>query len=103
MACMAILILFSGCERKMWDEHYQNTPETVDQDIWEVIQANPDFSSFTGFVKEFKYDSLFKGNDSYTLFIPANELIVVMQHLIPMGRDATSGCHAVVRRRAVSY
>lgn len=70
---IVIFLIFTGCDEKAWNDHYNDQPETVDQNMWEVIQADPDLSEFTGFIKEFKYDSLFQGNDPYTLFIPTNE------------------------------
>lgn len=32
-----IFIGISGCN-KQWDEHYNIYPETVDKNVWEVIQ-----------------------------------------------------------------
>ena len=72
LSIVATALIISGCENKIWDSHYQEVPETVDQDIWEVIQADPDLSEFTGFIKEFGYDSLFSGNHTYTMFIPTD-------------------------------
>ncbi|MCK5134981.1 MAG: fasciclin domain-containing protein [Bacteroidales bacterium] len=69
---LIIPLFLLSCEKKAWDEHYNDQPVTVDQDIWEVIQAIDDLSLFTGFIKEFGYDTLFKGDDPYTLFIPTN-------------------------------
>jgi hypothetical protein len=92
IALTAVLVLVLGCERKMWDEHYKNVPETVDRDIWEVIQADPDFSAFIGFVKEFKYDSLFRGNDSYTLFIPPDEAFSVFLDTGVVSRQLLEYC-----------
>jgi uncharacterized surface protein with fasciclin (FAS1) repeats len=70
---LCTLLFLLGCENKTWDDHYYDQPETVDQDIWEVIQADENFSIFAGFIKEFKYDSLFEGTNPYTMFIPTNE------------------------------
>jgi len=67
------LLLLPGCERKEWDAHYNDIPETVDQNIWDVIQNDDELSMFAGYIKEFDYDTLFLGNDPYTLFIPTNE------------------------------
>ncbi len=73
-AIVLVLSFFlAGCEKKVWDEHYNDQPETVDQDIWEVIQAKEDLSLFAGYIKEFRYDTLFNGDDPYTLFIPTND------------------------------
>ncbi|MGW8315322.1 MAG: fasciclin domain-containing protein, partial [Bacteroidales bacterium] len=76
------LLFVMGCENKVWDDHYYDQPETVDQDIWEVIQADENLSLFANFIKEFKYDSLFEGTHAYTLFIPDND---AMQQMLDTG------------------
>ncbi|MBN2697910.1 MAG: fasciclin domain-containing protein [Bacteroidales bacterium] len=74
---VAIILIFSfllfSCERKDWDAHYYDQPETVDLNIWDVIQKDENLSLFAGYIKDFKYDTLFLGDDPYTLFIPADE------------------------------
>lgn len=67
-----IWIFLAGCEEKVWDDHYYDQPATVDQNIWDVIRGEPDYSVFSDLIREFKYDSLFLGDDPYTLFIPSN-------------------------------
>ncbi len=67
------LVLFS-CEKK-WEEHYDKQPETVDQNVWEAIQENPDLSLFVEYMKEFQYDTLFLTDKPYSLFIPDNDAI----------------------------
>lgn len=81
LAVTAILIL-SGCENKNWDEYYRSVPETVDRNLWEAVQEDENLSMFTGYVKEFRYDTLFAGDDSYTLFIPTND---AFQQLLDTG------------------
>lgn len=68
---LLLLGLFS-CEKK-WEEHYENDPVTVDMNVWEAIQQNPDLSLFAQYVKEFKYDTLFLTDNPFSLFIPDNE------------------------------
>jgi len=79
--CSIVIIssffLFS-CEKKEWDKHYQDQPETVDQNIWEVIRADENLSVFTGLMEEFRYDTLFAGDDPYTLFIPTNDAFAML-------------------------
>ena len=72
IAGFAGLLLILGCE-KYWDEHYGSQPETVNENVWDAVQKQADLSSFVGFIKEFRYDTLFLDNDSYTLFIPDND------------------------------
>ncbi|RPI43904.1 MAG: hypothetical protein EHM46_03500, partial [Bacteroidetes bacterium] len=66
------ILIATGCENKNWDEYYRTVPETVDRNVWEAIQEDENLSMFTGYIKEFGYDTLFTGDDSYTLFIPSN-------------------------------
>lgn len=70
-ALVLILSLFS-CEKR-WEEHYDTKPETVDMNVWEAIQANPDLSMFVQQVKDYKYDTLFLNNQTFTVFVPDNE------------------------------
>lgn len=75
-----IFIIISGC-KKQWDEHYDVYPETVDQNVWDVIQNDPQFSSFVKIVKDAKFDTLLVSKNSeaadsvYTIFVPTNQAI----------------------------
>lgn len=69
-----LLFFLYFCEDK-WNEHYQKQSETVDMNIWEAIQQNPDLSLYVQYMKEFRYDTLFLNDDPYTLFIPDNQAI----------------------------
>lgn len=74
-----IAIAFTGitaCD-DTWNEHYGTTPETVDQNVWEVLKAESDASKFVALVEKFQLDTLFdqKYTDVYTLFVPTNEAI----------------------------
>ncbi len=70
------LLLFS-CEKR-WEEHYDNQPETVDMNVWEAVQQNPDLSLFVQYMKEFEYDTLFLTDKPYSLFIPDNNAITAL-------------------------
>lgn len=69
-----IIIVVSGCTKE-WDEHYNVYPETVDQNVWEVIQNDPQFSSFVQVIKQAKMDTLFNSDIAYTIFAPTNEAV----------------------------
>jgi hypothetical protein len=70
---LGIIIAFlAGCVEK-WDDHYGMLPETVNRNVWEVIQSDPDLSIFAGYVREMKYDTLFTSNNTFTLFVPKNQ------------------------------
>ena len=69
-----IIIVASSCT-KQWDEHYNVYPETVDQNVWEVIQNDPQFSSFVQIIKQAKMDTLFESDIAYTIFAPTNAAV----------------------------
>ncbi len=66
-----LLLLLSGCEYK-WDEHYGEQPETIDENVWEAIGKVAELSSFVQLMEEQELDTLFRSNNTYTLFIPDN-------------------------------
>jgi len=69
-----IIIGASSCT-KQWDEHYNVYPETVDQNVWEVIQNDPQFSKFVQIIKDAKMDTLFNSDIAYTIFAPTNAAV----------------------------
>ncbi len=69
-----MVIILSSC-RKDWEDHYNVYPETVDQNVWEVIQNDQQFSSFVQIVKSAKMDTLFNSDIAYTIFAPTNSAI----------------------------
>ena len=71
---IAGLVFLLGCE-KYWEDHYDSMSETVNENVWDAIQKQTDLSSFVQYMKEFRYDTLFLTNNSYTLFIPDNDAL----------------------------
>lgn len=69
-----IIIGVASCTKE-WDEHYNVYPETVDQNVWEVIQSDSQFSSFVQVIKQAKMDTLFNSDIAYTIFVPTNDAI----------------------------
>jgi uncharacterized surface protein with fasciclin (FAS1) repeats len=69
-----IIIVAASCT-KQWEEHYNVYPETVDQNVWEVIQNDPQFSSFVQIIKAAKMDTLFLSDIAYTIFAPTNAAV----------------------------
>lgn len=70
LAAIAVLG-FTGC-KEHWDDHYGTYPETVNQNIWEAMQNDPEISEFVKFIKQFQFDTLFISDHTYTLFVPSN-------------------------------
>ena len=72
-----ILLAFSvviSCERD-WEDHFDIYPETVDENVWNAVQQQPELSEFVQILRDLKYDTLFLTDHSYTLFIPTNEAV----------------------------
>jgi uncharacterized surface protein with fasciclin (FAS1) repeats len=69
-----IIIGVASCTKE-WDEHYNVYPETVDQNVWDVIQSDPQFSNFVQVIKQAKMDTLFNSDIAYTIFAPTNDAI----------------------------
>ena len=72
---IGLIIIGAASCTKQWDEHYNVYPETVDQNVWDVIQGDPQFSSFVQIIKAAKMDTLFLSDISYTIFAPTNDAI----------------------------
>ncbi len=68
------LFLFTRCN-KQWDEHYNNYEETVNQDVWEILQADQKYADFVAAIKQYKLDSIFSSDIPYTIFAPTNDAI----------------------------
>ncbi|HPR31340.1 MAG TPA: fasciclin domain-containing protein [Prolixibacteraceae bacterium] len=72
------LSLFIGCEQ-YWEEHYGEIPETVDQKMWDNLKSHSEVSSFVALMEQYKLDTLFGYNETFTLFVPGNEAIARFQ------------------------
>lgn len=68
------LILISVACSKDWDEHYAPADPALNQTLWEHIEAEERFSAFILLLVQNGLDSLLKGNQQYTLFIPNNDV-----------------------------
>jgi uncharacterized surface protein with fasciclin (FAS1) repeats len=75
---LSTFILIFGCTEK-WNEHFVHYPETVNQNVWEVIQNENEISEFVKILRDFGYDTLFKANSTYTLFIPTNQALAAFK------------------------
>ena len=50
------IILLSGC-KKEWEEHYGQTPETVNRNVWEALKEESGISLFVELMEEFESSS----------------------------------------------
>lgn len=66
-------LLFVFCTEE-WDNHYKTEKETVDTQIWDVVNDNPDYAAFKEHMERLRLDSIIKADhQTKTLFIPTNE------------------------------
>ncbi|MCF8226842.1 MAG: fasciclin domain-containing protein [Bacteroidales bacterium] len=74
ISVLAVSMVLASC-KKEWEEHYETIPVTVNENMWEVIQQDTELGidRYVQYIKDFKLDTLFKKDATYTLFIPTNE------------------------------
>lgn len=89
---LVLVLFFIGCNKE-WEDHYQPDDQSVNMNLWDVICENENYSIFKEYITSYQLDTLFFGNQQYTIFIPNNEaftnlpdtLIIddfVLKHLI---------------------
>ena len=72
---VAILVTVLASCNDVWDNHYSDYPETVNQNIWDAMADEPVIADFYNMLKELRYDTLFLSDIPHTLFIPTNEAL----------------------------
>jgi hypothetical protein len=72
IAGIIFVLSLVGCS-KDWDEHYNTTAPMSNINVWDALQKDENLSSFVNYLKEYKYDTLFLTNNTYTIFAPDNE------------------------------
>lgn len=72
---LIVILFFSAACTKDWDEHYNKVPETINMNVWDAMQGKSELSRFVQLLKDFKYDTLFQSNNTYTVFAPDNSAI----------------------------
>ncbi len=68
------ILFFTSCEQD-WEDHYDVIPATVDENVWNAMQQDPQISEFVQILKDFQYDTLFIRDNSYTIFVPTNDAV----------------------------
>lgn len=69
---LAFFLLLIGCKED-WNEHFDSQPETSNISVWDALQSDAGVSDFVNYIKQYKYDTLFLRDNTYTLFAPTNE------------------------------
>ena len=70
---LLILVIIYSCQKKIWDDHYNSYPGTVNMKLIDALKEHSEYSLFLKYMNQTGLDSLLISNESKTLFIPRNE------------------------------
>jgi hypothetical protein len=68
------LVISVGCKRE-WPDYFDVQQETVDTEIWDALQNDPEISMFVQMLKDNQLDTLFQYDNTYTIITPTNSAI----------------------------
>ncbi len=68
---LLILLMITGC-KKDWDDHFLPAEPTVNLPMWDQLRENSSLSTFIEYMEMTQLDSIFEGNQQFTLFVPNN-------------------------------
>jgi uncharacterized surface protein with fasciclin (FAS1) repeats len=71
-ATCAVALLLASCRPDPWGDHIKESGPASGSSLLEVVQANPDWSSFYGALVATGYDTLLRSANAYTVFVPVN-------------------------------
>lgn len=73
------LALLSSCQDNAWDDHYGTTDNTPSLNIMQLLEQNPQYSSFCQVIKSQHLDSLLTQDQSFTVWAPTNNAMATYQ------------------------
>ena len=62
----------TACQDSAWDDHYGYQDGTVTQNLIEVLEQNPDYSSFMNVIRQQRLDTLLTADQTFTVWAPTN-------------------------------
>lgn len=65
------VFLLTAC-KKNWDQRDMVTDQNLNVNLMQQIQANPNLSTFAGYIAKVGYDKLLTSTKTYTLYVPTN-------------------------------
>jgi hypothetical protein len=77
----SIAILFAAC-KKMTEEHNSITDPALKKTVMELIEADPDLTTFASLLKQTGYDKELTTSKSFTVFAPSNASLVGVDQAI---------------------
>ncbi|MBL7741998.1 MAG: fasciclin domain-containing protein [Chitinophagaceae bacterium] len=86
--CLAgiLALFFSGC-KKQTDDHNEVTDGALKNNLFELISANPDLTTFANFLKQTGYDQVIASSRNYTAFAPVNSVLATLDASISGNPD----------------
>jgi hypothetical protein len=83
---LALMPLAFGCS-DAWDDHTKVNGDVSNQTLWEYMQATPDLSEFTNFVKIAQLESVFAELQLRTAYIPNNQAMAALGEAMVSNED----------------
>ncbi|MGB3007617.1 MAG: fasciclin domain-containing protein [Chitinophagaceae bacterium] len=77
----AVIFLLAGC-KKMTDEHNEVTDPLLNKNLMELIDQNPNLTTFAGYLKQTGLDKELTSSKSFTVFAPVNSQFVGVDQAI---------------------
>ncbi len=76
-----IILLTTGC-KKMTDEHNEVTDPALGKNLMDLIDENPNLTTFAGYLRQTGYDKELKSSKSFTVFAPDNSKFIGIDQAI---------------------
>lgn len=71
---LAMTGVMSSCSED-WDNHYEPSDQTAKESVMELIQADPELSTFAKMLDISGYDDLLASSQTFTVFAPVNDAL----------------------------
>jgi uncharacterized surface protein with fasciclin (FAS1) repeats len=89
---LLLAVIASAC-KKQWDQRDNITDQQLNVNLLQQIQANPNLSTFAGYLTKIGYDKLLSASKTYTVWAPTN---TALQGIDPAIVSDTAQLHKFV-------
>jgi uncharacterized surface protein with fasciclin (FAS1) repeats len=81
LASAFAVLLITGC-KKLTDEHNAIADDSLKKTLMNLVDENPDLSTFAGYLRQTGYDKELNSSKSYTVFAPSNNFFAGIDNAI---------------------
>ena len=74
---ISMTVLFFGC-KKLTDGHNAVTDDSLKKNLVELINSNPELSTFAKYLVQTGYDKVISSSKTYTVFAPVNSVLATL-------------------------